>query len=237
MGTDLYVRPLGPWPWPVTTEPERTRFSATWSDTMGLLDRELSQLGVGRAALEIDVPERGIRVDGNIKANARPASDRVVLSFTHPEVGSLRYPCDRFTSNTAWVYVNMVDPTTMQARKKGTQRRVEGWQANVRAIALALEALRKIDRYGVVKRAEQYAGWRALPAQAGTTMTATRAAEIVGRYGNGDTRSVLTDPAVARRLVLLALKTTHPDRGGQGAAFNDVQIARQVLADHHGVTL
>jgi hypothetical protein len=39
-----------------------------------------------------------------------------------------------------------------------------GWQANVRAIALALEALRAVDRYGVTKRGEQYQGWTALPA-------------------------------------------------------------------------
>jgi hypothetical protein len=39
-----------------------------------------------------------------------------------------------------------------------------GWQANVRAIALALQALRAVDRYGVSTRGEQYTGWSALPA-------------------------------------------------------------------------
>ena len=36
------------------------------------------------------------------------------------------------------------------------------WQANLRAIALSLEALRAEDRYGVTRRAEQYKGWAKL---------------------------------------------------------------------------
>jgi hypothetical protein len=34
---------------------------------------------------------------------------------------------------------------------------------NARAIALGLEALRKVDRYRITKRGEQYTGWSALP--------------------------------------------------------------------------
>ncbi len=46
---------------------------------------------------------------------------------------------------------------------------MEGWQADVGAIALALTALRAVDRYGVSRRGEQYTGWRALPATSGVT--------------------------------------------------------------------
>lgn len=35
------------------------------------------------------------------------------------------------------------------------------WQHNVRSIALGLEALRAVDRYGISRRGEQYAGFRA----------------------------------------------------------------------------
>lgn len=38
------------------------------------------------------------------------------------------------------------------------------WQINLRAIALGLEALRKLDRYGITSRGEQYTGWRAIEA-------------------------------------------------------------------------
>ncbi len=37
----------------------------------------------------------------------------------------------------------------------------EFWQHNVRSIALGLEALRAVDRYGISRRGEQYAGFRA----------------------------------------------------------------------------
>jgi hypothetical protein len=38
------------------------------------------------------------------------------------------------------------------------------WQDNLRAIALGLEALRKVERYGIANRGEQYAGWAQLTA-------------------------------------------------------------------------
>jgi hypothetical protein len=38
------------------------------------------------------------------------------------------------------------------------------WQDNLRAIALGLEALRKVDRYGITKNSEQYTGWKQLEA-------------------------------------------------------------------------
>jgi len=37
----------------------------------------------------------------------------------------------------------------------------EDWRHNVRSIALGLEALRAVDRYGISRRGEQYAGFRA----------------------------------------------------------------------------
>lgn len=42
---------------------------------------------------------------------------------------------------------------------KSTPRRMPGWQANVRAVALTLEALRAVTRHGVAV-SEQYAGWQ-----------------------------------------------------------------------------
>lgn len=41
------------------------------------------------------------------------------------------------------------------------------WKANLRAIALGLEALRKVDRYGIARSGQQYRGWRALAAGSG----------------------------------------------------------------------
>jgi hypothetical protein len=59
---------------------------------------------------------------------------------------------------------------------------MDDWQHNVRAIALGLEALRKVDRYGITRRGEQYAGWKALPAGIGigaTHMTSEVATKVI----------------------------------------------------------
>jgi hypothetical protein len=84
-------------------------------------------------------------------------------------------------------------------------------EANVRAIALALEALRKVDRYGVTKRGEQYAGWKALPSPNDAILE--RGRQII-REHDGDVRR--------------ALAATHPDReGGDEEAFKAVSAARE----------
>ena len=84
-------------------------------------------------------------------------------------------------------------------------------QDNVRAIALSLEALRAVDRYGVSKRGEQYAGWKQLTT--GDSMSQAEARDLLASYG-GETE---------------ALKKTHPDTGGDVESFRKVQRAREVL--------
>ena len=106
---------------------------------MNLLKHELERLQASNVVIEMDLTEVDIRRDGLPRNNARPTTPRVCLSMDSP-YGPLRYPCDTFLS----------------------------WQDNVRGIALALEALRKVDRYGVTKRGEQYTGWKALPASRGS---------------------------------------------------------------------
>ena len=107
----------------------------------------------------------------------------MILSLTGSTQGDLRYPAHRF----------------------------HGWQDNVRAIALALEALRKVDRYGITQRGEQYAGWKQLPAPDTGAPSAQRGAELVREHGS----------------VRAALAATHPDHGGDPAAFRDVTAYRE----------
>lgn len=208
----LYVvRPISTWPGERRRFHSRAPFRTQWSLTLDLLGRELRMLNAQRVVLEIDVREIDLRNDGELRANARPASPAVVLSFKSKH-GPLRYPCDRFS----------------------------GWQDNVRAIALALEALRKVDRYGVTAHGEQYRGWRALPATTGPTMTATRAAELLAKHAypsdrpDGHVPNALRAAGAARRMALAAVKHTHPDAGGDREAFEAVQTARRVLTAHFG---
>jgi hypothetical protein len=173
------------------------QFSASWSDTVTLLEREIGFLAPREVILEADFAEGQLRVDGLPRSTAKAASHGVVLTIVGPRdvPHDLRYPCSTFWGSGY-----------------GT-RAMAGWQTNVRAIALALEALRKVDRYGVTKRGEQYAGWKALPAGS-SSPSAERGRELIRQHGG----------------VPAALKATHPDHGGDPAEFADVQAAREAGA-------
>lgn len=99
----------------------------------------MGRIGARDVVLEADLRARDIRADGWPRPDAKPSSPRLILLFTHPVVGGVRYPCDRYSA----------------------------WETNLRAIALSLQALRAVDRYGVTRRGEQYTGWKALGSGAG----------------------------------------------------------------------
>lgn len=180
----------------------RTPFSANWSKTLQLLDRELAALGASDVVFQLDMSERDIRVDGYPRANARPSSPAVILSFKSRH-GWLRYQCDAFEGGA------------------------EGWQDNVRAIALGLEALRQVERYGITKRGEQYTGWKALPdstmSRYEAQVTILQMAEIVAPGQEIPMGHDLT--AAYRR----AAKKAHPDAGGSREAWDELQRAKAVL--------
>lgn len=157
--------------------------------------------------VELDLTETDLRVDGLPRANARMGSDAVRISFQSKH-GPLRYETGEFAGA---YYRDQV-----------------GWQANIRAIALGLESLRRVDRYGISRRGEQYRGWNALttgtdPADAIQTrdQALSMIARTVGRDidGTGDLRDAIRD----------ALKATHPDAGGDATEFRKVMKAKQLL--------
>jgi hypothetical protein len=172
----------------------RRPFSSSWSSTRDLLDRELRHLNARNVVLELDVRENQIRLDGQLRADASATSTAVRIAFesTH---GPLVYATDRYGYD-GW-----------------DRPRANGWQDNVRAIALGMEALRKVDRYGITKRGEQYRGFKAIGdgRQPGLDLQAARA--LIDGYGGA----------------AAALKATHPDTGGDPAAFLRVQEARKLL--------
>lgn len=190
----LVYRPL-PAIWPSGTRtPSYARrsapFRASWSRTINLLDSELRHISAqDPIVIEAGFQEAEIRLDGLPRANARPTDPAIIVSF-ESKFGPLRYGCDAFT----W------------------------YEANLRAIALALEALRKVDRYGVTKRGEQYVGWRALPAKGESGAWARDF--ILQTAGVEGTRIEIRD---AYRL---AAKKLHPDSGGSRAEWDRLQRAK-----------
>lgn len=185
----LTYRPVGD-DWPGKRTPYsaivHSPFRSTWGQTIATLDRELRAVGADSVVVQIDAREQDFRLDGDLRANARPDSARVVISF-ESKYGPLRYFCDRF-----W-----------------------DWRDNVRAIALGLEALRKVDRYGITNKGEQYAGWKALPA-GGTT--AQQAREFMAEMGGS---------------VAEMLKRSHPDHGGSAELLRRALEARKTLESAH----
>lgn len=136
-------------------------------------------------------------------------------------------------------------------RRSVTKKRYDGseYTASVSdvdwlATERLLEALRKVDRYGVTKSGEQYKGWKRLPAGGATpVMTARRAAEILVTFADvsdredfeTDVERVLgNDSDAVRWFYLYAAKATHPDVGGSTEGFQLLQEAKRVLDRHHG---
>ncbi len=180
-------RPISIWPHD-STPPDRRRsrwtFKAGWDATLSDLSHELYKLGATNVVVGCGLREQDIRQDGWPRSNARePAHPGVEVSFDTPDG-------------------RPVFATDVCVR----------WEHNVRAIALGLEALRAVDRHGITRRGEQYAGFKALPAPAGPSVE--RGRQIIREHGGSIPR---------------ALKATHPDRGGDPAAFADVQAARETL--------
>ena len=176
-------RPLPDWPHPKGAR-RWPRFKASWTDTMRQLEHEIIQLHGRNVIFGVGLRESDIRLDGQPRANARAFGHPGVEISFDSKFGRLTYATDEY----------------------------DDWQANVRAIALSLEALRAVDRHGVSKRGEQYAGWAQLAA--GEPLH-ERGRALVVKHGGSLTA---------------ALKATHPDMGGDTEDFKAV-IAYKEWAD------
>lgn len=196
----MKVQPIVEWPGELTRDRVRSSFGSTQSATLQLLRRELSQLGAKDVLLQIAIDRGQFRIDGFPRATAKPAHPGLILTM-ESRLGPLSYPCDTFTR----------------------------WEDNLRAIALALEALRKVDRYGVTKRGEQYRGFLAL--EGATAMpagfaTGRGAAEwLDGEFGEAG--MVFTFAELLRR----AKRASHPDMGGPAEQFQRVSLAEARLRE------
>jgi hypothetical protein len=225
----LTFRPIKTWPdgW---QDPNRNRltnpFKATYSDTLNLLEREARAVNTISATLQVDASDRDCRLDGQLRANARVGHPGVILTLETKSLGTLVYACDRFLAVSY-------------------RRHLDAWQVNLRAIALGMEALRKVDRYGIAERGQQYAGYRELGA--GTPlgpgkMTVEAAARFLIEHGEwggepADVDMIITaagdttgpGPDVLRGYFRHAAKKLHPDAGGDPALFARLKEAMELL--------
>lgn len=180
MSLEATFRPIDRWPGDRTVYPKRSQFKASEGDTMYLLKRELEYLDATNIVVQVALREDQIRLDGWPRSGVTPSHPGVIVAFDS-KFGPLKYATDAF----------------------------DRYRDNLRAIALGLEALRKVDRYGITKRGEQYTGWKALEESTGGDRE--RGRTLISEHGS----------------VKAALKATHPDTGGNIEDFEAVQAARE----------
>ncbi len=205
--------PIREWPGEMTPASKRvsSKFKAGLSDTLKVLDREIYYLSDTRAQqdsarLLIAIPPSQFRLDGQPYAVAKAEHPGIIFSLDSKH-GPLSYPCDTFTT----------------------------WQDNLRAVALALEALRKVDRYGVTRHGQQYRGFLAIeqgrsgPAGFPTADEAIAFLADIVRDEWADGR-VDTSRKNARGLLRGAQRRSHPDApGGDADVFQRVSLAEAKL--------
>lgn len=193
-------RPLAEWPGsPTPSWKQKTgNFKASWSQTLDLLERELNHLRAKNIIIEGYFEFGQIRNDGWPKSSARPSKPGVVLSFDLGKTGKagrMVMPCDGFNN----------------------------WESNLRAIALTLEHLRAVERYGVTtEKAEQYTGWLKLPA-ASQDDEAIACAKTLVFHANVSTpiEQVVNDRDTYSTVWRVASLRTHPDTQIEGKTIDD----------------
>lgn len=199
---DLRFVPLTQWPGEPTKDRRNAPFRSTYNKTLDLLEFELKKITARGIVIEAFYELDQIRNDGWPRANVNPRDPGVILSFRKPEgptflrdgkrmvnTVSLSFPCD--------TYFHI--------------------EHNIHAIALSLEALRAVDRYGVTKRAEQYAGWKRIEAPPAAGFASKEDAALFlaqeAGFGSGerDIRILITDNGIRRMAYRDAAKRLHPD--------------------------
>lgn len=208
------IRPLGDWP-NRTQFGTPTPFRATWSDTLDLLGQEIKHLGSELVVIQVDAKEAEIRRDGMLRSGARVGYRGVRISFESKH-GPLTYATDAFQARYS------SDPAS--------------WQQNVRAIALSLQALRAVDRYGVSRSGEQYRGWTAIEARGSASHFVSRreaasflAAASLSGAPEITVGEILDSPALARRCYRSAARRMHPDAGGTEESWSRLDEAARML--------
>ena len=169
---------------------KEARFDTPFPKTVEQLKEELRKIGARDVVIQTTFHAMQFSPrTGWPYADAEPETAQVILSFTSKN-GPLSFPCDTYTA----------------------------FDDNVRAITLALEALRAVDRYGVTRNAEQYAGWKkiAAPAEVHIFNTPEDAEAFINEHGG-------TYKDAARKL--------HPDNTETGShdLFVRLQAAMMML--------
>jgi hypothetical protein len=199
-------RPLDQWPGERRKLRVGSSFRSSYTQTLDLLKIELSKLNAKNVVIQIDeLKLSDIRNDGTLKGPFNTVRLHGVIVSFESNKGAVSFPCDRYYH----------------------------WKDNLRAIALALEALRAVDRYGVTRGNEQYRGWAKLeaPGAKNGKMDRQTAGDFLSALcGLPRTVILAWDPDKIRDICRTARFNNHPDRGGGShETFVTIAEAERVL--------
>jgi hypothetical protein len=250
----LSIQPLDKWPGKATSPRKDSPFSSTWTQTQDLLEKELSHIRASNVIIHTMHSAEDVRLDGLLRSDSRaPSHPGVILTFSipcppdqanceHCRIGSSRLLKDskwQHPTKESGVYAPCADPNPVPIKMRYVCDNFTQWKENVRAIALGLEAQRKMDRYGLNQGA-QYIGFRALPpAPAQQSLTPEMAAFVIAEYfaktvGLDAVQSepILASLSFAETCYRQAAKKFHPDAGGDAQDFAQLERAITVLREH-----
>lgn len=256
MARVLSIEPLKEWPEAKTSDRQKSPFSAKWPATLDLLEAEIEHIKGANPTLQTMHSPEDVRVDGRLRSDTRnPREPGVILVVTVPcprerlkckdcREGKLRSLIEfkvhgkKYGHRTGPTTANVCqDPNPAPVQLRFPCDRFNHWKDNVRAIALALEALRKIERYGV-KQGAQYEGFfKALPAM-GESGAPRDFAAAVGLFGTVLGRNFDPDPRgwSLQQLESVwkeAARKAHPDQGGTHELMSNVNASMAAIRAHY----
>lgn len=218
--SDIQYGPIERWPGKLKSGRERRKatFTVGLTETKKLLAKELHAIRAEDVVVQIAIAPNRWRNDGQPRAGYEmPTGPQIVVSFMKEVTTNtgvrripLSFPCDTF----------------------------ENYADNLRAVALSLEALRKVDRYGVTQNAEQYTGFKALPPPGPShdeIMTVDEAAGFVGSATGFAVAAIKDNKDQWVDAYRLAARKLHADTSAdyQDDKWKMLQAAQTILNAHH----
>ena len=186
---------------------------ATWSKAFEKLRYELKRINATDVIVEAGYQPSQVRADGWPYSSAKPEHHCVRVSFKAQGKTALSF------AYNGWRDVEL----------------------NVYMIALTLERLRAVERYGCTQANQQYAGWAQLPPAASERVADWPNVEAAAAFLWCTTGThaedlekvkylrVLADREVLQRVYRDAAKRAHPDQGGTPELMATVNSCREVL--------
>jgi hypothetical protein len=199
---DARFRPLPKWPEKRKLRFLQSSFKSPYNNTLDKLEYELDKLKAKNIVIEAGFAMADIRNDGWPRGKSKPSHPGVILYFTGAE-GAMRFPSGTYQS----------------------------FESNMHAIALTLENLRAIDRYGVTLGHQQYLGFKQIAAPPPVEVSAEAAAREIEKRSGTSYRDVLRSFGDFEGAYRVAIKNTHTDGHPERNPdhFRDVLAAKGVL--------